>query len=57
VFFAGWKLAKPDSCIDEMICALADLIYSGEIKGYIALEHNKLVLSKANPFPAIDQLD
>jgi hypothetical protein len=57
VFFAGWKLAEPDSCIDEMICALADLIYSGEIKGYIALEHNKLVLSKANPFPAIDQLD
>ena len=36
--------------MDELECVLANLIYSGQIKGYIA--HQRcVVLSKADPFP------
>ena len=37
--------------LDEMECILANLIYTGYIRGY--LSHNKrvLVLSKRDPFP------
>ena len=45
---------KTDRTKNDLICSLADLIYAGAIKGYIALEHDKLVLSKVNPFPKID---
>ena len=38
--------------LDELECTLANLIYSGYIKGYIAHEKRVLVLSKANPFPS-----
>jgi len=55
LFEESWKIAEGASK-NEMICALADLIYSGAMKGYIALEFNKLVLSKANPFPKIDSI-
>lgn len=41
---------------DQMICVLADLIYAGALKGYIALEHNKLVISKVNPFPNLGSI-
>jgi hypothetical protein len=36
---------------DEVHCILANLIYDGKIKGYISLQHQKLVVSKQNPFP------
>ena len=55
VFEAVWQFAE-DSSKDEMICALADLIYAGAMKGYLSMEHNKIVLSKVNPFPPIDQI-
>ena len=55
VFEAAWGMTE-DVSRDEMICTLADLIYAGAMKGYIALEHNKLVLSKVNPFPPIQQI-
>jgi len=38
---------------DETACILANLIYEGRIKGYISHQHQKLVVSKQNPFPAI----
>ena len=38
---------------DETACILANLIYQGRIKGYISHQHNKLVVSKQNPFPAL----
>lgn len=53
VMEVAWKLGE-NATKDEMICALADLIYAGAMKGYIALEHGKLVLSKINPFPRIE---
>lgn len=37
--------------LDEVHCILANLIYEGKIKGYISLQHQKLVISKQNPFP------
>jgi hypothetical protein len=37
--------------LDELECTLANLIFSGYIKGYIAHEKRVLVLSKASPFP------
>ena len=37
--------------LDELECTLANLIYSGYVKGYIAHEKRVLVLSKATPFP------
>jgi hypothetical protein len=51
-FEAAWDLLESASR-DEMICALAELIYSGAVKGYLAPDHNKLVLSKATPFPPL----
>ena len=38
---------------DETACILANLIYQGRIKGYISHQHNKLVVSKQNPFPPL----
>jgi hypothetical protein len=52
---AAWKFAE-HATKNEAICALADLIYAGAMKGYMALEHDKLVLSKVNPFPSIDSI-
>jgi hypothetical protein len=31
----------------------ANLIYEGKIKGYISQQHQKLVVSKATPFPPL----
>jgi hypothetical protein len=41
---------------DEVACILANLIYQGKIKGYISHQHQKLVVSKQNPFPALYSL-
>ena len=38
---------------DETACIIANLIYEGHIKGYISHQHQKLVVSKQNSFPAI----
>ncbi|XP_030057380.1 LOW QUALITY PROTEIN: PCI domain-containing protein 2 [Microcaecilia unicolor] len=42
-----------DVDIDEVQCILANLIYMGHIKGYISHQHQKLVVSKQNPFPSL----
>ena len=42
-----------DMDIDEVECVLANLIYAGYIKGYIAHQHGKLVVSKGNAFPEL----
>lgn len=39
--------------IQEIHCILANLIYENKIKGYISMQHQKLVISKANPFPSL----
>ena len=54
-FAAVWESCEGVSR-DEMICSLAELIYSGAVKGYVSLEHNKLVLSKLNPFPSVSTI-
>ena len=41
---------------DEIECILANLIYSGYIKGYISHQHGKLVLSKSNAFPPLSEV-
>ncbi|KAK3585965.1 hypothetical protein CHS0354_038509 [Potamilus streckersoni] len=38
---------------DETACILANLIYENKIKGYISHQHQKLVVSKQNPFPQL----
>jgi len=38
---------------DEAACIIANLIYEAKIKGYISHQHQKLVVSKQNPFPAV----
>lgn len=38
---------------DETACIIANLIYEGKIKGYISHQHQKLVVSKQNPFPPL----
>jgi hypothetical protein len=35
----------------EVHCILANLIYENKIKGYISIQHQKLVVSKQNAFP------
>ncbi|XP_053203290.1 PCI domain-containing protein 2-like [Panonychus citri] len=48
-------LRKEDVSIEEVNCILANLIFEGKIKGYISLAHQKLVVSKQNPFPPLTQ--
>ncbi|XP_070712029.1 PCI domain-containing protein 2 [Pempheris klunzingeri] len=45
-----------DVDIDEVQCILANLIYMGHIKGYISHQHQKLVVSKQNPFPPLSSI-
>ncbi|KAH8308467.1 hypothetical protein KR018_003512 [Drosophila ironensis] len=42
-----------DVSLEETHCIIANLINEGKIKGYISYDHNKLVVSKQNPFPAL----
>jgi hypothetical protein len=39
--------------LEEVHCILANLIFENKIKGYISLQHQILVISKANPFPPL----
>lgn len=52
------RLVQPDDDIqmEEVHCMLANLISAGKIKGYLSIGHQKLVLSKINPFPPIAEL-
>lgn len=42
-----------DADTDETQCLVANLINENKIKGYISHQHNKLVVSKQNPFPPL----
>lgn len=37
--------------MDEVECIVANLIFSGKVKGYISHQKSMLVLSKQDPFP------
>lgn len=52
------RMVQPDVDVklEEVHCMLSNLIYEGKIKGYISIAHQKLVLSKTNPFPPIAEL-
>ncbi|KAM6945496.1 LOW QUALITY PROTEIN: PCI domain-containing protein 2 [Aplochiton taeniatus] len=53
-FLVALKMMQvEDVDIDEVQCILANLIYMRHIKGYISHQHQKLVVSKQNPFPSI----
>ena len=45
-----------DISMDETHCIVANLINDGKIKGYISQQHNKLVVSKQNPFPSLNSV-
>ena len=45
-------MGETDIDTDEVHCILANLIYEGHIKGYISLQHQKLIISKQKPFPS-----
>lgn len=47
----AFKWLAIDMDIDEVECILANLIYRGVIRGYIAHTKKMLVLSKSNAFP------
>lgn len=49
-------VGETDIDMDETHCIVANLIYDGKIKGYISHSHNKLVVSKQNPFPALNTI-
>ncbi|CAN0090722.1 unnamed protein product [Lampetra fluviatilis] len=56
-FLVALRFMKVDDVdLDEVQCILANLIYNGHIKGYISHQHQKLVVSKQNPFPALSSL-
>ena len=54
-FVTALRSVLPEEDVDaeECECLLANLIYEGKIKGYISHQHQKLVVSKQNPFPSI----
>ncbi|RZF44272.1 hypothetical protein LSTR_LSTR006822 [Laodelphax striatellus] len=45
-----------DIDLEEAHCILANLIYEGKVKGYISFTHQKVVLSKTDPFPKLSTL-
>jgi hypothetical protein len=54
---AGLRLmGMHDADVDEIECILANLIFEGYIKGYIAHKAKYLVLSKVSAFPPIAQV-
>ncbi|KAJ0067281.1 hypothetical protein NL108_015822 [Boleophthalmus pectinirostris] len=56
-FLIALRMMKVEGVdLDEVQCILANLIYMGHIKGYISHQHQKLVVSKQNPFPALSTL-
>lgn len=56
-FLVALRMMKVDDVdLDEVQCILANLIYMGHIKGYISHQHQKLVVSKQNPFPALSSV-
>lgn len=56
-FLVALKMMQVDDVdIDEVQCILANLIYMGHIKGYISHQHQKLVVSKQNPFPPVSSV-
>lgn len=52
------RSVQPDEevSLEEVHCMLSNLIYEGKIKGYLSIGHQKLVLSKKDPFPPISEL-
>ncbi|VDP06424.1 unnamed protein product [Soboliphyme baturini] len=55
-FSIAMKLAKiEDMDADEVECVVANLIFQNKIKGYISHEHQKLVISRKNPFPSLSK--
>ena len=57
VFVTAIKYSqKEDICLEEVHCIIANLIYENKIKGYISIQHQKLVVSKANPFPPLSSV-
>lgn len=56
-FLAALKFMQvEDVDLDELHCIVANLIYEGKIKGYISLQHQKLVVSKQSAFPRLSSL-
>ncbi|KAJ8410512.1 hypothetical protein AAFF_G00194160 [Aldrovandia affinis] len=56
-FLVSLKMMQVEEVdIDEVQCILANLIYMGHIKGYISHQHQKLVVSKQNPFPPLSSV-
>ncbi|KAK9524281.1 hypothetical protein VZT92_018131 [Zoarces viviparus] len=56
-FLVAMKMMQLDDVdLDEVQCILANLIYMGPIKGYISHQHQKLVVSKQNPFPPLSSV-
>ncbi|TRY92754.1 hypothetical protein DNTS_024834 [Danionella cerebrum] len=56
-FLVSLRMMKlEDVDLDEVQCILANLIYMGHIKGYISHQHQKLVVSKQNPFPPLSSI-
>lgn len=47
------KLQGKGMTMEEVHCIVANLIYDNRIRGYISLPHQKLVVSKQNPFPPL----
>jgi hypothetical protein len=41
-----------DVDLDEIECILANLIFSGKIKGYLSHQKRYLIVSKGDPFPS-----
>lgn len=56
-FTAALKFMQVDGVDnDETSCIIANLIYENKIKGYISYQHQKLVVSKQNPFPTLSSV-
>jgi len=43
--------------LDETHCIVANLIFDGQLRGYISHQHQVLVVAKQNAFPKISSVE
>eukprot|EP00871_Galdieria_phlegrea_P003820 jgi/Galph1/4439/GphlegSOOS_G3112.1 len=54
--YCALKIVGVEMEVDDLECYLANLIYQGYIKGYIAHQRGVLVVSKLDPFPSLKSI-
>ena len=55
-FVKAARFMNMDICEDELECLMANLIFRGYVKGYIAKRETSCVMFGSNPFPKLSEV-